>query len=134
MLRRELAYFFGALRFFTRLPVPAWVGHSSEALDRSTRYFPAVGLLVGAIAALVFVLTSFVLPMTLAVLAAMASSLYLTGAFHEDGWSELRRPCCAASTMYVTRGKRSRWPPASAGASSVLPDSPPCCHYCCCHR
>jgi adenosylcobinamide-GDP ribazoletransferase len=79
MLRRELAYFFGALRFFTRLPVPAWVGHSSEALDRTTRYFPAVGLLVGAIAALVFVLTSFFLPMTLAVLAAMASSLYLTG-------------------------------------------------------
>ncbi|HMW54493.1 MAG: adenosylcobinamide-GDP ribazoletransferase [Candidatus Accumulibacter phosphatis] len=89
MFRRELAYFFGALRFFTRLPVPAWVGHSSEALDRSTRYFPAVGLLVGAIAALVFVLTSFVLPMTLAVLAAMASSLYLTGAFHEDGWSDM---------------------------------------------
>jgi hypothetical protein len=37
---------------------PAWVGHSSEALDRSTRYFPAVGLLIGAIAALVFILTS----------------------------------------------------------------------------
>ncbi len=24
MLKRELEYFFGALRFFTRLPVPAW--------------------------------------------------------------------------------------------------------------
>jgi adenosylcobinamide-GDP ribazoletransferase len=89
MLKRELEYFFGALRFFTRLPVPAWVGHSSEALDRATRYFPAVGLLIGAIAALVFVLASCVWPTTLAVLAAMASSLYLTGAFHEDGWSDM---------------------------------------------
>ena len=35
MIRRELEYFFGALRFFTRLPVPVWVGHSAEALDRS---------------------------------------------------------------------------------------------------
>ena len=89
MLRRELEYFFGALRFFTRLPVPAWVGHSSESLDRATRYFPAVGLLVGAIAALVFCLTSYLWPTTLAVLAAMTSSLYVTGAFHEDGWSDM---------------------------------------------
>ena len=52
ILRNELEYFFGALRFFTRLPVPAWVGHSSEALASSTRYFPAVGLVVGGIAAM----------------------------------------------------------------------------------
>lgn len=89
MLKRELEYFFGALRFFTRLPVPGWVGHSSDALDRATRYFPAVGLIVGAIAALVFVLCSYLWPTTLAVLAAMASSLYVTGAFHEDGWSDM---------------------------------------------
>jgi adenosylcobinamide-GDP ribazoletransferase len=88
-MRNELEYFFGAIRFFTRLPVPAWVGHSSEALERSSRYFPAVGVIVGGIAALIFVLTSFFWPKTLAVLAAMASTLYVTGAFHEDGWSDM---------------------------------------------
>ena len=87
-LRNELEYFFGALRFFTRLPVPAWVGHSSEALASSTRYFPAVGLVVGGIAALVFFVTSYVWPLTLAVLASMAATLYITGVFHEDGWSD----------------------------------------------
>ena len=87
--RRELDYFFGAIRFFTRLPVPAWVGHSSDALQRSTRYFPVIGLIVGGIAALVFALTSFFWPKTLAVLAAMATTLYITGAFHEDGWSDM---------------------------------------------
>jgi adenosylcobinamide-GDP ribazoletransferase len=88
-IRTELEYFFGAIRFFTRLPVPAWVGHSSEALERSSRYFPAVGLIVGGIAALVFAITSFVWPKTLAVLASMAITLYVTGAFHEDGWSDM---------------------------------------------
>ncbi len=89
MLRRELEYFFAALRFFTRLPVPVRAGHSSEALGRAARYFPAVGLLIGAVAGLVFVLTSYLWPTTLAVLAAMTSSLYVTGAFHEDGWSDM---------------------------------------------
>jgi len=88
-MRSELSYFFGAIRFFTRLPVPLWVGHSSDALDRSARYFAAVGLIVGAAAALAFMLTSLVWPKTLAVLSAMAITLYVTGAFHEDGWSDM---------------------------------------------
>ena len=88
-LRNEIEYFFGAIRFFTRLPVPAWVGHSSEALERSSRYFPAVGLIVGGLAAIVFAATSLVWPKTLAVLSSMAVTLYVTGAFHEDGWSDM---------------------------------------------
>ena len=88
MLRRELEYFFGAIRFFTRLPVPGWVGHSSEALNRSTRYFPAVGLLVGGIGALVFLGAMQLWPQPVAVLLSMAATIYATGAFHEDGLSD----------------------------------------------
>ena len=88
-LRNELDYFFGAMRFFTRLPVPRWVGHSSEALARSSRYLPAVGLLIGGSAALVFMLSALFFPKALAVLASMAITLYFTGAFHEDGWSDM---------------------------------------------
>ena len=89
LLIRELEYFFGAVRFFTRLPVPGWVGHSAEALNHSARYFPAVGLIVGLIGALAFAVVSFILPKTLAVLAAMAATIYATGAFHEDGWADM---------------------------------------------
>ena len=88
MLRRELEYFFGALRFFTRLPVPGWVGHSTEALNRSARYFPAVGLLVGGIGALVFLGAVQLWPQPVAVLLSMAATIYATGAFHEDGLSD----------------------------------------------
>lgn len=88
MIRREIEAFFGAMRFFTRLPVPAWVGHSAEGLNRSARYFPAIGLLVGGLAALVYVLAAMVWPKSVAILLAMAASIYATGAFHEDGLSD----------------------------------------------
>ena len=89
ILIRELEYFFGAVRFFTRLPVPAWVGHSAEMLNHSARYFTLVGLIVGLIGALVFAATSFFWPKTLAVLLAMAATILVTGAFHEDGWADM---------------------------------------------
>ena len=88
MIRRELEYFLGAVRFFTRLPVPAWVGHSSEALNHSARYFPAVGLLIGGIGALVFWLALHIWPQPVAVLLSMAATIYATGAFHEDGLAD----------------------------------------------
>ena len=53
MLKQELETFFGAIRFFTRLPVPAWVGHSSESLQKSSRYMPLIGVIVGALVSLV---------------------------------------------------------------------------------
>jgi len=88
MLRRELAYFFGAIRFFTRLPVPGWVGHSAEALNHSACYFPAVGLLIGGLGGLVYLAAAAFWPAPVAVLLAMAATIYATGAFHEDGLSD----------------------------------------------
>ncbi len=88
MIRREVEYFLGAVRFFTRLPVPAWVGHSAEALNHSARYFPAVGLLIGTIGALVYLLAGQLWPQPVAVLLSMAATIYATGAFHEDGLSD----------------------------------------------
>jgi adenosylcobinamide-GDP ribazoletransferase len=88
LARREAEAFFGALRFFTRLPAPAWVGHSAAGLNASARYFPAIGLLVGTIGGLVFVLAAMAFPMPLAILLSMGATIYLTGAFHEDGLAD----------------------------------------------
>ena len=88
MIRRELGYFLGAVGFFTRMPVPGWVGHSAAALSQCARYFPAVGLLVGGIGALVYWLALHLWPQPVAVLLSMAATLYATGAFHEDGLSD----------------------------------------------
>ncbi len=88
LLRHEAEYFFGALRFFTRLPAPAWVGHSDEAMRQSARYFPAVGLVVGGMAAGIYWAAAQLWPPMIAVLLAMAATLLITGAFHEDGLSD----------------------------------------------
>lgn len=87
-MKREIEYFFAALRFFTRLPVPAWVGHSQEQLDGATRYFPLVGVLVGAIGAATTELAALVLPIGLAIALGMVATVLATGAFHEDGFAD----------------------------------------------
>jgi adenosylcobinamide-GDP ribazoletransferase len=85
---KELGYFFAALRFFTRLPVPAWVGHSAEQLNHAARWFPAIGWIVGGVGAGVTLAAAQFWPPTLAVLLGMAATLLVTGAFHEDGLAD----------------------------------------------
>ena len=71
---QQLRIFLTAVQFFTRIPVPAWVGHSAQQLDQSARYFPLVGLCVGGLAAAVLWLSALVLPLALAVALSMLSS------------------------------------------------------------
>ncbi len=85
MIRRELASFFAALGYFTRLPVPGWVGYSPDGLARAAHYLPLIGLLVGGVGALVFWPASQVWAQPVAVVLSMIATIALTGAFHEDG-------------------------------------------------
>ncbi len=77
-----------ALQFLTRVPVPAWVGYRDDWLHQSARHFTLVGLLVGAVAALVLLGSSMLWPWPVAVLLSMVATLVLTGAFHEDGLAD----------------------------------------------
>ncbi|HEY8023507.1 MAG TPA: adenosylcobinamide-GDP ribazoletransferase [Burkholderiaceae bacterium] len=85
----QLRLFFVALQFFTRLPVPTWVGYDEGWLRRCARYFPLVGLLVGAVSAMVVWLAGMVLPPVLAILLSLVASLMTTGALHEDGFADM---------------------------------------------
>ncbi|SAK74692.1 cobalamin synthase [Caballeronia fortuita] len=84
----ELRYFFTALGYFTRVPVPRWVGFEPAYLNAAARYFPLVGAMVGGVAALVYLAALRVFPSSVAVLLSMAATLVLTGAFHEDGLAD----------------------------------------------
>lgn len=88
MIRREAEYFFAALRFFTRIPTPAWVGHSEAQLNHAARWFPGIGWLVGALGAAVTLAAAWLWPPAIAVLAGMAATVLVTGAFHEDGLTD----------------------------------------------
>lgn len=82
---RELRLFLTAIQFFTRIPAPAWVGHSAQQLEQAARYFPLVGICIGALSAAALWLGAQALPLSLAVGLSMAASILATGAFHEDG-------------------------------------------------
>ncbi|CAL2074524.1 adenosylcobinamide-GDP ribazoletransferase [Tenacibaculum sp. 190524A02b] len=89
MVKRQIHYFFTAVLFFTRIPCPKWVDHSPEILNKSSRYFSLVGILVGSIAAATYYISSLLLPTEIVILLSMISSVWITGAFHEDGFADV---------------------------------------------
>lgn len=87
-MKNELATFFTALQFLTRLPSIMPDAYSPKRMTASVRYYPLVGALVGGLSALLFVVADFVLPHLIAVILAVAGGLLMTGAFHEDGLAD----------------------------------------------
>lgn len=86
----EFHLFLTAVMFYTRIPVGKITVYSDESLNKSTKYFPLIGWIVGGFSALVYVLASYLpIPAPLAVLLSMAASIWLTGAFHEDGFADM---------------------------------------------
>lgn len=88
LIKRQWYYFLLALSFFTRIPVSSFANFQESDLNHSTKYFPLVGIIVGAVGALVFWLSDILLPLEVAVLLSMAATILLTGAFHEDGLTD----------------------------------------------
>ena len=94
-----------AIQFFTRLPLPAplmqWVGFSPVLMRNAMGHMPAVGWLVGGVAAVVYagtlwlwgspvmLMASSTLLLALAALLSTAATIWLTGAFHEDGLGDV---------------------------------------------
>jgi len=87
-LLKQWQLFCLALAFFSRIPVPAATPFSPELLNQSSRYLSLVGLLLGALQALVLLSAAQLLPFSIAVLLALMAGLVLTGAFHEDGLAD----------------------------------------------
>jgi adenosylcobinamide-GDP ribazoletransferase len=85
----EIRLFLTAVMFYTRIPCPSWVGYSDGQLNRSTRYFPVIGWIVGGLVAGTFAAAQLVLPATVAVILALGVGVLATGAFHEDGFADL---------------------------------------------
>ena len=74
-----------ALQFLTRLPVPPLADFEDDLITQSARYFPAVGLVIGAISVSVLILAEQFGHSLVPAVLAVGISVLLTGAFHEDG-------------------------------------------------
>lgn len=87
-MKKEWRLVLLALGFFTRIPVPSFADFDESELNRSAKYFPLIGLLIGAIAAIVYWVAAQVLPTDVAILLSMLATIYATGCFHEDGLAD----------------------------------------------
>ena len=92
-----LRHFLVALQFFTRIPITGslarWVGFEPDMLRASAGHFPGVGWIVGAVGTAVMWAGLLLLPGEAGALAAallgLAATVWLTGAFHEDGLTDM---------------------------------------------
>lgn len=88
IIKQEWTLFLVAIQFLTRMPVPSFKQYDPQWLHQSSRYFPAVGLLVGVLCAGVFWLGSLLFTPLVAAVLSTAFGIKLTGAFHEDGLAD----------------------------------------------
>ncbi|MGS0681223.1 adenosylcobinamide-GDP ribazoletransferase [Shewanella sp. 125m-7] len=86
--QKQLNLFFIAMGFFTRIPMPKWIEVDADKLNKASRYFGLVGLLVGVISALVYSLMLHWVSPSVAIVFAMITSVIVTGGFHEDGLAD----------------------------------------------
>lgn len=87
--RYQWQLFLVALAFFTRIPIPINTPFSTERLNHANRYFGVIGLIVGVICSLIYLLFILLFPPTIAIGIAMISGILITGAFHEDGLADV---------------------------------------------
>ena len=80
--------FFAALQFLTVIPLPrAWAG-GEKNLEKSVRYFPLVGLLIGALVAAADFFLGILLPPLAATVITVLLLTAITGGLHLDGLAD----------------------------------------------
>ncbi|MDW3192950.1 MAG: adenosylcobinamide-GDP ribazoletransferase [Cytophagales bacterium] len=88
-MREEIKIFFTALMFYTRIPSPSWVDHSPEYINKSVRYFPMIGWIIGALSGIGLLAGNWMVSPLFASMIFIAISVWFTGAFHEDGFADV---------------------------------------------
>ena len=68
--------------------MPNFVDFQASDLNHSAKYFPLIGIIVGLVGAGSYAVSAQFLPQNVAVLISMLATIYLTGAFHEDGLAD----------------------------------------------
>src|ERR1700683_5007852 len=81
--------FLNALRFLTIVPLPSSDAASApDWLSRCAKYFPVVGIGVCLVSAMMLLLAGRIWGPVVASLLAVATSIAVTGALHEDGLAD----------------------------------------------
>ena len=87
-LRIQVRAFLASVMFLTRIPCPRWVGGDPDILSRATTYFPLIGCIVGMFGVLVYHAALLLWTPEVSSIAAVAATVWLTRAFHEDALAD----------------------------------------------
>lgn len=88
-MKKEWQIFLTAVMYYTRIPVGSNIDHAAEKLNQATRYLPFIGWITGAAMILLLWAFSFVAPLTICILLSLVLGIWMTGAFHEDGFADM---------------------------------------------
>ncbi len=88
-MREEVKIFFTAVMFYTRIPCPSWVDHSPDYINKSVRYFPVIGWMIGIISGVGCLFGNWLISPLFGSLFFILISVWFTGAFHEDGFADV---------------------------------------------
>jgi len=88
--RRQLQLLLVSIQFLTRVPVPVRLLNPFDRhwLNACVAYFPLTGAMIGFLGATVLALASVGWPPIVAASLAVFFTVWLTGAFHEDGLAD----------------------------------------------
>ncbi|MCD8021287.1 MAG: adenosylcobinamide-GDP ribazoletransferase [Clostridiales bacterium] len=88
-MKTQVKRFLLTLGFMTRIPVNVDLGEvKEEDMHKGFLYYPVVGLIIGLIDMVVYLLIIQILPETFGIIFAMLANFFVTGAFHLDGLSD----------------------------------------------
>lgn len=76
-----------ALSFYTRLPCPKNLDY--QQLPQSAIFLPMIGWIVGGLSGGAYYLAVQLWPTTVAAVIALIAGIWITGAFHEDGFADV---------------------------------------------
>lgn len=85
---KELKMFILSLQFMTRIPINISINAGEDDFPKMAKYFPIVGVIIGAIASITFFAFKEIFPREIVSAIAIAVSYVLTGALHIDGFAD----------------------------------------------
>ncbi|TAD91090.1 MAG: adenosylcobinamide-GDP ribazoletransferase [Bacteroidetes bacterium] len=87
-MKNQWNIFRSAVMFLTRLPVGKNLPYSPGLLQQTPQYFPLVGIMVGFVVWVAFVLAHLLFNQGISIAISMVAGILCTGAFHEDGFAD----------------------------------------------
>ncbi|MBS0028575.1 adenosylcobinamide-GDP ribazoletransferase [Chitinophaga sp. 22321] len=88
-MKKQWQLLLTAIMFYTRIHVPVSIPYSPEMLNKATRYLPLIGWITGIFMIAVLYILSNIAPPMVSILLAIITGVWVTGAFHEDGFADM---------------------------------------------